>query len=199
MKSAIDTIRNEHRALAAVLSGLSTFVDGVAAGRFEPDFTLLAAMLEYVSAVPDKVHHPKEDDYLFPALRNRSAEAAVILDELQREHRDGPARLAALADAFARYRAAGAAGLAPFRAAVKDYLDFQWQHMATEEKDVLPLARQALAPADWAAIDAAFAANDNPWEGAAGEYRQLFARIVSIAPDPIGLGDRGRAPGEALR
>ena len=48
MKTAIDIISSEHRALAAVLSGLSAFVDGMAAGKFEPDFTLLAAMIDYV-------------------------------------------------------------------------------------------------------------------------------------------------------
>ncbi|MET0679434.1 MAG: hemerythrin domain-containing protein [Burkholderiales bacterium] len=190
MKTAIDIIRAEHRALAAVLSGLSAFVEGVAAGKFEPDFTLLAAMVEYVTEVPEKVHHPKEDDYLFPALRKRSVETAAILDDLQDEHRTGPAKLAALAAALDRYRATGAAGLPAFREAVKAYIDFQWQHMSKEERLVLPKAREVLTAQDSAAIDAAFAANDNPWEGPAGEYKQLFTRIVSIAPDPIGVGDR---------
>jgi hemerythrin-like domain-containing protein len=190
MKTAIDIIRAEHRALAAVLSGLSAFVEGVAAGKFEPDFTLLAAMLEYVTEVPEKVHHPKEDGYLFPALRKRDADVAAILDDLQNEHRTGPAKLAALAATLDRYRATGAAGLPAFREAVKAYVDFQWQHMSKEERLVLPRAREVLTAEDRAAIDGAFAANDNPWEGPAGEYKQLFTRIVSLAPDPIGVGER---------
>lgn len=196
MKNAIDIIRSEHRALAAVLSGLSAFVDGVAAGKFEPDFTLLAAMIEYVSEVPEKVHHPKEDDYLFPALRKRSEKAAAILDELQGEHHVGPAKIAALMVALADYRVAGALGLPAFREAVKAYVDFQWQHMSKEERLVLPVAREALTAEDWAAIDGAFNANDNPWEGPAGEYKELFTRIVSIAPDPIGVGDRSHSAQE---
>jgi branched-chain amino acid transport system ATP-binding protein len=190
MKTAIDIIKSEHRALAAMLSGLSAFVDGIAAGKFEPDFTLLAAMIEYIGEVPEKVHHPKEDDYLFPALRKRSASAAAIIDDLQGEHHIGPANLAALTTSLDNYRTAGAAGLPAFRDAVKAYVDFQWQHMSKEEKHVLPLARDVLTAEDWAAIDGVFAANDNPWEGPAGEYKQLFTRIVSIAPDPIGVGDR---------
>ena len=192
MKTAIDITKSEHRALAAVLSGLSAFVDGIAAGKFTPDFTLLAAMIEYVAEVPEKVHHPKEDDYLFPALRKRSANATAIIDDLQNEHHIGPARIAALKAALDDYRNAGAPVLPAFRDAVKAYFDFQWQHMSKEEKHVLPLARDALTAEDWAAIDAAFAANDNPWEGPAGEYKQLFTRIVSIAPAPIGVGDAGR-------
>ena len=141
-------------------------------------------------AGPEKVHHPKEDDYLFPALRKRSASAAAIIDDLQGEHQIGPANLAALMAALDDYRTAGAAALPAFRDAVKAYADFQWQHMSKEEQHVLPLARDVLTTQDWAAIDSAFTANDNPWEGPAGEYKQLFTRIVSIAPDPIGVGDR---------
>jgi hypothetical protein len=80
---------------------------------------------------------------------------------------------------------------------VDDYVDFQWQHMATEEAQVLPRAQELLLPEDWAAIDAAFAANDNPWEGSAGKYKALFKRIVSIAPAPIGVADS--APPSARR
>jgi branched-chain amino acid transport system ATP-binding protein len=192
MKHTLDIIRNEHRALAAVLTSLQAVVDGIEAGRFEVDYELLAAMIDYVTAVPEKVHHPKEDGHLFPTLRLRSAEAAAILDDLEQEHRVGPGMVADLTRALVDYRRVGASGLAAFRAAVKSYVDFQWQHMSKEEVKVLPLAGKVLAPEDWATIDAAFAANGNPWEGPAGEYKQLFTRIVSLAPAPIGVGDSGR-------
>ena len=52
MNKAIDIIRSEHQALAAVLSGLSAVIDGIGAGKFEPNFTLLAAMTAYVTEVP---------------------------------------------------------------------------------------------------------------------------------------------------
>jgi hemerythrin-like domain-containing protein len=191
MKKAIDIIRSEHRALAAVLSGLSDLVDGIAGGKFEADFTLLAAMIAYVTELPEKVHHPKEDDYLFAALRRRSTGVALILDDLQQEHRFGPGQTAALKEVLDHYRNAGAAGFPAFRDAVKAYVESQWQHMSKEEKDVFPLAHEVLTAEDWAAIDTAFAANDNPWEGPAGVYKQLFTRIVNIAPAPIGVGDAG--------
>jgi len=71
--------------------------------------------------------------------------------------------------------------------------------MATEEKHVMPLALEVLTAEDWASIDAAFAANDNPWEGPAGQYRQLFTRIVNLAPAPIGVGDPGHPPRNGAR
>ncbi|MEO8135053.1 MAG: hemerythrin domain-containing protein [Betaproteobacteria bacterium] len=192
MKSALDVIRNEHRALAAVLGALKQIVEGIASRRFDADFALLEAMIEYVTAVPDKIHHPKEDGYLFPALRLRAPQVGPILDELQEDHRTGPGQVDELKRALSAYQSAGASGLPAFSDRVQSYVGYQRQHMSKEETKVLPLAREALTAEDWASIDAAFAANGNPWEGPTGEYRQLFTRIVSLAPAPIGVGDDHR-------
>jgi branched-chain amino acid transport system ATP-binding protein len=191
MKRAIDIIKSEHRALAAVLSALSEFTDGIANGRFQPDFDLLEAMISYVTELPDKVHHPKEDDYLFVALRRRVADIGPVLDLLQLEHRDGPDKTQALLQALRRYRVAAAPEFESFREAEKRYVEEQWHHMSTEETKVLPLAAKVLTPEDWAAIDAQFAKNDNPWDGPAGAYKALFTRIVTRAPAPSGVGDAG--------
>src|SRR5438876_11314834 len=91
MQNALDIIRNEHRALAAVLSGLREFTEGIHQGKYQPDFELLYAMIAYVTELPERVHHPKEDDYLFVALRKRPPDSVPALDALQKEHREGPA------------------------------------------------------------------------------------------------------------
>lgn len=195
MKRAIDIIRSEHRALAAVLSALSEYTEGVAGGRFEPDFDLLEAMISYITELPDQVHHPKEDDYLFVVLRQRSPEIGPVLDALQIEHRDGPEKTRSLLAALRRYRMGGAAALPEFRDELRQYVDEQWHHMSTEETKVLPLAAKALTPEDWAGIDAQFAKNDNPWEGPAGVYKALFTQIVALAPAPIGVGGPIEPPG----
>ncbi len=197
MKTALDIIKSEHRALAAVLSALVEFTDGVANGRFHPDFDLLEAMISYVTELPDRVHHPKEDDYLFKALRQRAPDIAPVLDGLQHEHREGPEHTHALLRSLKRYRIAGPGELPAFRDNVHAYVDEQWRHMSTEETKVLPLASEVLTADDWAAIDGAFARNDNPWEGPAGRYKALFTRIVTLAPAPIGVGDARGPQGRA--
>ena len=189
MKKAIDIIHTEHKALAAVLTSLQAYVDGLAEGKFEVDYTLLEMMVQYLTEVPDQVHHPKEDLYLFSALRRHSPELGKVLDDLEYEHRHIGGKWVALADALDHFRQAGPAGIAAFRAAVGIYFDFQWQHMSKEETQVLPQARTIIPTEEWAAIDAAFAANGSPWEGPAGKYKQLFTRIVTLAPAPIGVGD----------
>ena len=71
---SLDIIHDEHRALAAMLSGLRGLVASIEAGRLKPDFELMASMIEYIEMVPEKVHHPKEDTYLFARLRERRGE-----------------------------------------------------------------------------------------------------------------------------
>ncbi|HQR12467.1 MAG TPA: hemerythrin domain-containing protein [Casimicrobiaceae bacterium] len=192
MKQAIEVIRSEHRALAAVLLAQKAFVDGMADGKYDANYALLADMNQYLTEVPDKVHHPKEDLYLFPAIRKRSPELAAVIDELEAEHRRVDDEWRALSKALEAFKVAGMPGLPAYRAAVNHYFDFQWQHVSKEESKILPRAIDVLTPEDWSVIDAAFLANDNPWEGPAGKYRELFTRIVTLAPAPIGVGPVAR-------
>ena len=68
---ALDVIRAEHRSLAAVIHGLRHLVREVREHGARPDFGLLEAMLRYIDAFPERLHHPKEDRYLFRRLRER--------------------------------------------------------------------------------------------------------------------------------
>lgn len=188
MFKSLDIIHDEHRALAAMLGGMRSLVAGIEAGRLRPDFDLLAAMIRYIDEVPEVVHHPKEDQFLFARLRQRCAEALPYIEQLEAEHLQGPARIKTLRDALESYRQQGDTGFASFKLAVTIYLEQEWHHMNTEEHKIFPLARTHLTTEDWAAIDAAFLGNDNPWQGAAGEYAALFSKIVNIAPAPVGLG-----------
>lgn len=187
MKS-LDVIRDEHRALAAMLSGMRTLAGEIEAGRLKPDFDLFASMIEYIDKVPEKVHHPKENRYLFAKLRQRCAAALPVIEALEEEHRLGESRIATLSAALEGYRQQGDAGFVAFRDALGVYIADEWHHMNTEEGQILPLAKAHLNEEDWAEIDAAFLANDNPWQGPAGEYAALFSRIVNTAPAPVGLG-----------
>lgn len=186
---SIRIIQDEHRAITAIVEALRQIVAEVAAGHAAPDFELLHAMFRYIEAFPERLHHPKEDDYLFARLRLRRPDAAPLLDRLHGEHVRGR-------EAFAELNAAlelcerDAATLPDFGARVERYAQFHWQHMRCEEDEVLPLAARALTADDWVAIDAAFASNDDPIVGvsASREFRALFRRIVTLAPPPLGVG-----------
>ena len=184
----LDIIHSEHQALAAVLQALRFVVDEIRSGKRQPDFRLLAAMVDYITKVPDKVHHPKEDNYLFPKLRDRSASAAELIAVLEAQHAEGYRMTAALQAALIHYQSIGEKGFAAFDTLVQQYLDFNWKHLNREETELLPLARTALSAGDWKEVDAAFSANFDPYAGAEGEFAELFHRIVNMTPAPYGLG-----------
>ena len=190
---AINIILDEHRSLAAVLSGMLYLVRSIREGKATPDFRLFGAMVYYIDAFPERFHHPKEDAYLFRLLRMRHPEAGPLLDRLQAEHRTGLQKIKALEQALTRYQNGGADEFPQFAAAMENYAALHWEHMRVEENEVIPLARKHLSASDWEEIDAAFLGHTDPMLGAkaAEEYDVLFRRIANLAPPPIGVGPAG--------
>ena len=182
-------IEEEHRSLAAVLYGMLYVVREIRYVGIEPDFVLLGAMVHYIDTFMEGFHHPKEDAYLFKLLGSRYPGAAPLLDRLKQEHESGAIKLRELQRALTRYRDGGSAEFPAFAALVARYATFHWGHMRLEENDLLPLAERHLTDADWDAIDAAFLGHTDPLLGAeqGDQYRDLFRRIVNLAPAPIGV------------
>ncbi|MBS0508553.1 MAG: hemerythrin domain-containing protein, partial [Proteobacteria bacterium] len=92
---ALRIITEEHRNLWRIATTLDLVADEAdAAGRVEEPF--FTSVFDYIEQFMDRSHHAKEDEYLFRLLRQRSADAAALLDRLQSEHSHGPASLLAL-------------------------------------------------------------------------------------------------------
>jgi hemerythrin-like domain-containing protein len=187
--TTLRVIRDEHAALAAMLRTLSMLLAQHRRDGTLPDFTALRAMIFYIDEFPERLHHTKESALLFPKLRERSAEAAAVLDRLDRDHAAGERAVRDLEHALLGFEMMGEARRTAFEAAAQRYVDFYLEHMGIEETVILPLAEKVLTADDWAALDTAFAANRDPLTGhaASDEYRALFSRIVRLVPAPLGL------------
>jgi nucleotide-binding universal stress UspA family protein/hemerythrin-like domain-containing protein len=184
---AIGVIRDEHRSLAAVMHAWMHLLVELRAGSREFDPVLQRSIVRYLRSFPLALHHPKEDEFLFRRLRERTTSVHAELDELERQHeRDHQLvdELTQKVEAAIRAADDGSRG-ASLRAldeAVQRYASFLWEHMGREEGVILPAARRHLSADDWAAIDAAFSANEDPRFGGETdrEFRQLFSRIVNL-------------------
>lgn len=187
-------IQDEHRSLAVVLHGMLYLVHGIRDQGAQPDFGLLGAMIYYIDTVPERFHHPKEEQYLFWLLRIRHPRAAPLLDRLKLEHLRSAEQIRTLEQALVHYQQGGKREFATFLAAVEAYAAFLWEHMRIEEDEVLPLAAAHLTASDWETIDAAFLSHTDPLLGvdAGARYATLYARIVELAPPAVG-GLRGPA------
>jgi hemerythrin-like domain-containing protein len=188
--AALRIIHDEHAALAAMLRSIPLLLSQHRRNGTLPDFGTLRAMLFYMDEFPEQRHHRKESELLFPKLRARTAEAAEVLDRLDQDHGRGERAIRDLEHALLGFEMMGESRREAFEQAVDQYVDFYFQHMSLEEKQVLPLAEKLLTEQDWTELDAAFAANRDPLTGHEPEddYRALFSRIVNALPAPLGLG-----------
>src|SRR5262245_51750375 len=90
---AIEIIRGEHAALAAMLRSILLLLAQHRRDGTLPDFAVLRAMLFYVDEFPEKRHHRKESELLFPKLRARTPLQRELLDHLDLDHARGEVRI----------------------------------------------------------------------------------------------------------
>ena len=187
---ALRIIREEHAAMAAMLRSILLLIEQSHRQKTLPDFAALRAMIFYVDEFPEKRHHRKESEVLFPKLRARTPLSRELLDKLDEDHARGEHKIRELEHVLLGFEMLGEARRAPFELAATQYVEFYLAHMALEEHEILPLAQRCLTPQDWLDLDEAFAANRDPLTGHDPEpdYRALFTRIVTLVPAPIGLG-----------
>ena len=196
MQKAIGIIYDEHRSISAVLSALKALARMASDGRSKPDFAVFRAMIYYIDAFPERMHHPKEDAYLFAHLLRRDPDARALVDELKAEHVEGARLVRDLEQAMLAYEQIWPKGAERFDAAVDAYAQFHWNHMRREEHDVIPRAERALKPEDWADIEAAFAGNADPIADLRNsDFNALYQRILTLAPAPVGLGESWKRAG----
>lgn len=188
--ATVRIIRQEHAALAAMLRSIVLLLEQHRKKGTLPDFATLRAMLFYVDEFPEKRHHRKETELLFPKLRAKTPISRDLLDKLDSDHARGERRIRDVEHALLAFEMLGESRREAFKRTVGEYVDFYLNHMALEEREILPLAERVLTGDDWRDLDEAFAQNRDPMTGhvADFEYNALFTRIVNVVPAPIGLG-----------
>lgn len=186
---ALDVIRSEHSALSAMLQSLTLLLAQARRADTLPDFGVLRAMLLYVDEFPERLHHRKESDLLFPRVRARAPALAPVLDRLEQDHEQGERAIHDLSHKLLAFEVMGKSRRTVFELAFEDYARRYHEHMRTEEREILPAAQQSLSPSDWAELDAAFVANRDPLTGHEPEdvYKALFHKIAMTAKAPIGF------------
>ncbi len=193
---AMRVIRDEHASLAAMLQSLRQMVkrgsDPQGKGEHDRFFEVVRAMLFYIDEFPETLHHPKESELLFPRVAKAAPHTVAVIDQLERDHHQGENRVRELMHLLMAWEYLGETRREAFEVAVVKYIDFYLEHMRLEETVVMPEAEKSLTDADWHALNAAFATNQDPLNSRVPrnpQFDRLFTRIVMMAPSPVGLGD----------
>lgn len=188
--SSLKIICEEHSALAAMLKSGRMMVERGPRDDGRAFFEAMRGMLLYIDEFPERLHHPKETDLLFPRVVRVAPETAETIARLDQDHVYTERTVRELMRLLVAWELIGESRRKAFAAAFLQYVDRYLTHMRIEEAEILPAARQYLTAADWAELDAAFETNRDSISGPtapAVEYEQLFSRVVRIAPAPIGL------------
>lgn len=188
---AIQIIRQEHTAIAAMLRSVGMLVKAGPANKPQRFFETLRWMLFYIDEFPERHHHRNESRYLFPVIVRGAPELRAVIDRLEIDHESGERRVRELQHLLMAWEILGDSRRAPFEVAFQEYLRFYLEHMQVEETQLLPVAQRLLEQEDRQELDAVFSAKRDPLAGGlqAPEYEALFSRIVQKTPAPIGLGD----------
>ncbi len=191
-RSSLQTIKDEHAALAAMLQSLLLMLDRGPGDEPERFFDVLRAMLFYIDEFPERLHHPKESDLLFPRVVRLAPQTLEAVTQLEKDHAHSEAAVRELQHLLLAWELLGESRHAAFDTAVRRYVVAYLAHMKLEETAILPVAQAVLGDADWAELDAAFANNCDPLTGQHPRdpaFDRLFTRIVMRAPAPIGVGE----------
>ena len=192
---ALRVIRDEHASLAAMLKSMLQMIqrgpDPEGRGEHDRFFEVMRAMLFYIDEFPETLHHPKETELLFPRVAKAAPETAEAIAQLDHDHESGEHRVRDLMHLLMAWEYLGDTRRASFEDAARRYVAFYLDHMRVEETQVLPAAERALSDADWHALNAAFATNQDPLNARLPrnpQFDRLFTRIVMLAPSPVGVG-----------
>jgi hemerythrin-like domain-containing protein len=179
--SSLQIIRDEHTALAAMLRALGAMIERGPGDEPERYFDMMRATLFYIDEFPERKHHPKESQLLFPQIARRSSACHDVLERLEKDHAGSERAIRELQHLLLAWELVGDSRRQVFEEAAHKYLQQYQSHMQLEDSVVLPLAEQVLDEADWLLLDAAFASNCDPLTGKYPRdpmYDRLFTRIV---------------------
>lgn len=156
--------------------------------RREPNVMLFRAIINYLDSFLYRFHHPKEDDFLFPALCRRYPTADKLVQSLQNDHHNG-AKFCLQLDETLTACESNEDRFVDFHEAALIYISYERRHIGTEEAELLPLARQHLTESDWEPINNSFVKNDDPMFGDQPKQRyQKLSRLITnvcIFNDPL--------------
>ncbi len=180
MPATMDMLRSEHRNISRLLDMLDRqFVLFEKTG--EPDYELLAEIVDYLRSFPDLYHHPKED-LVLERLKARNPKKAAEVGDLDKEHEEVGERLNTFTRAVAKVLLGTHVSRDAFLLVAREFVDGERKHMASEERVFFPAAMQSLTDDDWREIDQRVGKFSDPLRStrAIGRFELLRRELASM-------------------
>ena len=166
MADALAVWHAEHVDYSRLLDVLEEQVAAFHAGR-SPNYSLMLDVVSYLRHFPDRFHHPREDA-AFARLVELDPRLQLPINRLLQEHRV----IAAAGEELLKRLTEVVGGASIAR-----------EHVATEEREILPRAAKMLTRDDWRIVANAVSSTPDPLFGDAFEerYHELREQIAARA------------------
>lgn len=191
---SLQIIRDEHISLVTMLRSMRQLVERGPGDDSPQFFDALRGILFYIDEFPERQHHPKETNLLFPRVLQVAPHLTDLVAQLERDHVSGEAAVRELQHLLLAWELLGESRRPAFEEQCTQYVVFLKEHIRLEETVILPEAEKSLSAADWKALDSAFEQNRDPLSGRYPPnpaYDRLFTRIVMRTPGSTGWGKVG--------
>ncbi|WP_295443962.1 hemerythrin domain-containing protein [uncultured Thiodictyon sp.] len=183
MHPLMQRLAQDHLRLTQLLDLFHALLERFHAGH-EPDYEVFCQMLEYMDNYADTIHHPTED-LIFRRTLEKGAEQRDVFDVLMRQH-------AVVIQMNKRFRQSldGIVNEEVLRrdeveAQGREFVTTMREHLALEETEAFPIARDWLEPADLDALEILAPRAEDPLFGTPDpqRFRALFKHLCAQAQD----------------
>jgi len=132
----------------------------------DPDLGAMCDIVSWLRDFGDRFHHPRED-IAFDRMVMRDPALRLPINRLLQEHRAiafaGEQLVTLLKEAIA----GGVVLRSSIEASAALYLNYYRHHLATEERQIVPMAARLLTPQDWDAVAGSNPSASDPLSAAA--------------------------------
>lgn len=141
---ATEELEHEHRVIERMLAVIELTVSKPG---IHPDF--FRKVLPFLREFLDKCHHAKEEDVLFPFMKEKKVkDSDSPIERMLVEHQLGRNYVQEIADANA-HLAAGDSSVTPnIKNAAKSYIELLRLHIGKEDRVLYPMANRVFSGAD---------------------------------------------------
>jgi hemerythrin-like domain-containing protein len=158
MPSALATLRQEHQRMLAAATAAETLAAQIEQGGTVAVEKLQAAV-EFFSLFAHRIHRDKEEDHLFPALRNVGVRDTSCIGPLLADHEEAVSAFSTMRQSSAECSAGNAGAARQWAQAARIYCARMRYHVRREEL-VLVNAERLLSPDDQQELAEEFAVID---------------------------------------
>jgi hemerythrin-like domain-containing protein len=185
----LQRLNNDHKNIARILFCFRAQIRGYEDPESSPNNAQISNILDYITYVPERWHHPIED-LIFTRLLARSPPHPEHIKAVLREHEDLERLTEELKAAFEQVAMDITVPVAHLYRTAALYLSRQLLHLDAEETVLFPMAEELLTEEDWSELDElaeeALASFD---ESTKIEYDKLRDTILNFDENPYQQSD----------